>query len=402
MRKYYSIPLIFLLLAAALGLYLRWQFIAPMPGVRYAWFLHSHSHAMFLGWVFNLFYLSFLNHYLPERVHGRYMNFFWLLQVLVAAMMISFPLQGYGLYSIIFSTLHTVLIMIFIAIFFRHTRNQTCTSLWFARVAWIFFLLSTAGPFSLGLLMANGLGQSVWYNFSIYYYLHFQYNGFFTFGIFSLFYLLLERKEILFGREEARKIGILMAAASVPAFALSILYAQPGLWFNIMGAGAALLQLFALYLFLRQLRGLYHEIKAQFDPFVLKIMALILNLVFIKSFLQLVSAYDLAAQLAYERRPVVIAYLHLVLVGVITLFLLSWYLEMDLVKKSAAKLAMQVVLVGFTGMELCLLLQPWWSQVVGHDISAATSIFVFSALLFIGFFIFHMSFLIKGKATGSL
>ena len=178
MRKYYSIPLTLFSLAAAIGLLLRYQFIAPTPGVRYTYFLHAHSHAMFLGWIFNVLYLSFVEYHLPTGDHPRFVKYFLALQLPVLAMMISFPIQGYGLYSITFSTLHTLAAIGFIYFFYRRTRGQRSVSLWFAKTALFFFLISTAGPFSLGYLMSHGLGQTYWYNFSIYYYLHFQYNGF--------------------------------------------------------------------------------------------------------------------------------------------------------------------------------------------------------------------------------
>src|SRR5690606_2989085 len=152
---------LFFFLAASIGLFLRWQFVDPTPGVHYTWVLHAHSHVMFLGWVTNVLFLSLMVYHFPPDVHGRWLKFFWALQVPVVAMMISFPLQGYGMYSIIFTTVHTVALMGYTFVFLRKTRNDFRVSAWFARTAWIFFFISTAGPFSLGYLMANGFGQTV-------------------------------------------------------------------------------------------------------------------------------------------------------------------------------------------------------------------------------------------------
>jgi hypothetical protein len=231
MRRYYSIPLLFFAFAAAFGLFLRWQFIDPTPGVRYTWFLHGHSHIMFLGWVFNLLYLSFVDHHVSLSQQPFFRKLFVLLQTLVIAMMISFPLQGYSTWSIIFSTLHTFGALIFVIMFFRRTNGEKTVSIWFARMALLFFCFSTAGPFSLGYLMSNGLGQTVWYHLSIYYYFHFQYNGFFLFGVFSLFFQLLERKSIPFDSSKAMSFGRWLAIACVPAYALSVLFAKPPILF---------------------------------------------------------------------------------------------------------------------------------------------------------------------------
>lgn len=401
MHKYYGFPLLFFSLAAAIGLFLRWQFIHPTPGIRYTWFLHGHSHIMFLGWILNVLYLSFVEFHFPEKDQAACLKFFKVLLALVMAMMISFPLQGYGTYSIIFSTIHTVAVMIFIVILLKRSKKNVAISVWMARIAWVFFFISTAGPFSLGYLMANGMGQTVWYNFSIYYYLHFQYNGFFLFGILSLFYHLLEHKSISFDTGKARQFSLWMAIACVPAYALSVLFAKPGMLFNAIGAAAALLQLFALFLFLRQLKSIRREIALKFNATVLSLMIVALFALVLKSFLQLFSAHPDIAQLAYQLRPVVIAYLHLVMVGTATFFLLAWYLERGLVKESISKLALTLLLAGFLGSETCLVVSPWWSSIAPGGTSSAPALFVFSGLMFTGSMFFYLAFLLKGPPSGS-
>ena len=391
MLKYYKLPLAFLVLAGLLGLFLRWQVILPTPGIRYTWVLHSHSHVMFLGWVFNVLYLAFIQHHIPENARKGYIRFFVALQALVIAMMISFPMQGYGLYSIIFTTLHTIAIMIFIPVFLRTTKRENSVSLWFARIALIFFFISTAGPFGLAYLMANKLGQTVWSQFSIYYYLHFQYNGFFLFGIFSLFFRLLESKKIAFDQKSVKTFGTWMAIACIPAYTLSILFADPGLIFNIVGGVAGIIQLIAISILALELKRIKKLIKMNFSKMAVFLFCLILGALFLKSLLQLVSAEPEMARLAYSMRPVVIAYLHLVLVGVITLFLLTWYLETGLVKRSTATRGIVALLIGFIGSEICLTLIPWWNAIIGSQISSGILIFVFSVLMVTGFLVFYFA-----------
>lgn len=382
MRKYYKIPLAFLALAAGIGLFLRWQFVVPTAGIRYTYFLHAHSHVMFLGWVFNVLFLAFTQFLLPETRRRRYLRFFLFLQIPVAAMMISFPIQGYGLYSIIFSTVHTLAVMIFIPVFFQDTRKDKRISVWFARIAWLFFFISTAGPFSLGYLMANGMGQSVWYNVSIYYYLHFQYNGFFTFGVFSLLFEWIERRQIPFRVDLARRFGGWMAFACLPAFALSVLFAKPPVVLNVIGAIAAVIQLIALLFLLRILWNIRHPLMEELDPYVRRLLVLAGTAFAMKCLIQLVSAEPTIAVMAYSMRPVVIAYLHLVLVGVIALFLLAWLFQQRLLRPDPAKAGVAALLVGFAGSELCLVFSPWWPGIAG--VSMAIWIFGLSVLMWVG------------------
>ena len=324
------------------------------------------------------------------------------MQGLVVAMMISFPIQGYGLYSIIFSTLHTLAVLVFIISFFRLTKGQSNVSLWFARAALIFFFISTAGPFSLGYLMSNGLGQSVWYNFSIYFYLHFQYNGFFLFGAFSLFYQLLERKNISFDIKKSLRFGKWMAAGCIPAYSLSILFAKPGLIFNLIGAASGIVQLLAVAYFFREILSLRNSLKSGFHPVSFFLLRIILFAWVLKSLLQLGSAHPYVAQLAFEMRPVVIAYLHLVLVGIITLFLLTWYHEMKWVQESVAKLSIILLLMGFVASELCLVLVPWWSSVIGQDFPYPVAVFVFSCFMVMGSLLFYFAFWLKQNIVSRL
>ncbi|MGC1244136.1 MAG: hypothetical protein WA874_21275 [Chryseosolibacter sp.] len=395
MRKYYSVPLLFFVLAAAIGLFLRWQFISPTPGIRYTFFLHAHSHVMFLGWIFNVLFLAYVDHHLAGKKPKLFRNFFILLQVLVVAMMISFPIQGYGLYSIIFSTVHTLAVIVFIILFFRLTRGPQSTSLWFARISLLFFFVSTAGPFSLGYLMANGLGNSVWYNFSIYYYLHFQYNGFFLFGIFSLYFQLLERRQLPFDPAAALSFGKWMAAACVPAYVLSILYAAPGLFFNVTGAIAAVIQLAALGRLISEVWRTRKILRADFHPLACGLFGIVLASLILKSLLQTASAHPQLATMAYALRPVVIAYLHLVLLGVITLFLLAWYVEMKFVKLQPARTAIIIILAGFIGSEICLVLMPWWSTVAGTSVSPSLAVFSVSVLLLLGSCLFYRAYVLN-------
>src|SRR5688572_28410983 len=102
MLRHYRIPLYFLVIGSLLGVFLRWQFIQPTPLINYTFVLHGHSHMMFLGWVFSAIYIGFVAHYIPETDYKFFRILFLILQMLVIAMMVSFPLQGYGFYSVLF------------------------------------------------------------------------------------------------------------------------------------------------------------------------------------------------------------------------------------------------------------------------------------------------------------
>jgi hypothetical protein len=382
MLKFARVPLLFLFIGSLLGLFLRWQFLFPTQGVNYSHFLHAHSHVMFLGWAFNVLFIGFTANHILKNQQQYFQNLFIILQVLVVGMLIAFPLEGYGFYSILFSTLHTTAAIAFIVKFLQRTKYITSVSAWYARIALVFFLISTAGPFSLGYLMANGLGQTNWYYFSIYFYLHFQYNGFFLFGIFSLLFNLMEKRKINFNQQKVKTIGSTLAICTLPAYILSVLWSKPGYGFNVVAGVTGFVQIIALIMLIDLVIKNFREIKLNFTRPVLLFLSIILLCLVIKSLLQFISSIPYIAQMAYELRPIVIAYLHLVLVGVISLSLLVWYYESDLLAKTQGKTFIGLFLVSFIGMEFCLVFSPWWSIVFGsHFPSSSFCTFIFSIIL---------------------
>ena len=125
-----------------MGAFLRWQYINPTSGVNFKNLLHGHSHLMFSGWVLNVLFFSFIDAHIEQR--NKIFN--WLLislQVCTTGMLIAFPIQGYGLTSIIFSTLHALISISIIIFFFQQTKSSHSISLWFAKLSMIFFLIST-------------------------------------------------------------------------------------------------------------------------------------------------------------------------------------------------------------------------------------------------------------------
>jgi hypothetical protein len=395
MLKYARIPLLFLFIGTLLGVFLRWQFIAATPGVNYSFLLHGHSHIMFLGWIFNALYIAMCYNHIAQGETKFFRILFISLQVLVVGMLIAFPLQGYGFYSILFSTLHTFGAILFIVRFFKKTKAEKSIAVWYARTAMIFFVISAAGPFVLGYLMANGMGQSNWYYFAIYFYLHFQYNGFFLFGIFSLFFDLLKRKEVQFDHEKAKRFGQIVAGMCVPTYLLSVLWAKPGFSFNILSGLAAFIQLAAVVLLINLIVNCLPEIKKSFARSSQYLFSVVLAALFLKFALQLSSAVPQIAQMAYELRPVVIAYLHLVLIGIVSLGLFVWYIEIGFLRHALAVNTIIFFVLSFLGMELSLTASPWWTTLFGPGIiSASEAILVFSIALSIG------SLMLLVSATG--
>ena len=105
-RLAFAIAWAFFVLAAGFGFLLRLQVVHPVVPLEYAHLLHTHSHAAFLGWVFNAFFGLALHFFVPQKNHGNYWAVFLVMQLAAVGMLFTFPFQGYAAASIAFSTLH--------------------------------------------------------------------------------------------------------------------------------------------------------------------------------------------------------------------------------------------------------------------------------------------------------
>lgn len=352
MQKLYKVPLCFLLIASCIGLFLRYQLISPVEGIVYSYVLHAHSHVMFLGWVLNVLLIAFNAEFGGVRT---FKTIFWFLQACVAGMLVSFPLQGYGVFSIILSTLHTVGVTLFVVQFFRAGRNKASLSLYLAKASLVFFVISSMAPFLLGYLKANQLHYTNLYRFCIYFYLHFQYNGCFFFGVLSLCLRLFEPGMSAVALQRVKVGSNILIVACLPAYFLSVLWARPSFIFNVVGFASALMQLIGLWFFVTPLRA--QLLKVRFSRTVRLLLGVSLVSLILKMVLQVISSHPAAANFADEYRAVVIAYLHLVMIGVVSLFLFAW-LTVRL-KSRRVYVSVLVVISAFIGSELVLVASPW-------------------------------------------
>jgi hypothetical protein len=157
---------------------------------------------------------------------------------------------------------------------------------------------------------------------SIYYYLHFQYNGWFFFACMGLAFgfLNLRKSEHSFYETSFR----LFAIACVPAYFLSILWLDLPVWLYVITVIAAIIQVFAWFKFLLIILKTRKNALENYSPLLRYLLLIVSFALSIKLILQLGSTVPAISHLAFEFRPIVIAYLHLVLLAIMTLFILFY------------------------------------------------------------------------------
>lgn len=317
-RRAFGVATGFLVVVATLGALLRWQSVWPIAGVNYTHWLHAHSHTAFLGWVFNAFFALALHRFVAKEDVAAFWRLFLVAQVAVAGMLIAYPIQGYGEVSIAFSTMHMVCSVVFAWRLWRRNRATPAAQI-HLRTGLVFMILSGLGPLTLGPLAALGMRDSPAYLLSIYFYLHCQYNGWFMFFLQALAFQDMPEDRTA----DARRSAVWLGTGAVLTLVLSALWLHPPGWVYAVAALGGAAQLAGCFYLLRGLRGFGRG----FGGVARGLVGLAGAAFLLKHALQATSAWP-ALESLVNHRFMVIAFLHLVFLGVVTPALLAWALRL--------------------------------------------------------------------------
>lgn len=375
-----------LVIVSILGILMRYKIGFEFPYFDQKHLQYAHSHFAFYGWVSHSLMLLIIHYFKPtlDPIKIRKYNFILILNLICAyGMLISFALTGYGIISIIFSTSSIFISFAFAIYCFQDfTKKDISHSsiLWF-KASLIFNVISSIGTFALAIMMATKNIHQHTYLSSVYWYLHFQYNGWFFFACMGLFNVYI--KSIKPEYHLPKSIFWFFALSCIPAYGLSILWLNLPIWIYIIvifGAVAQSIGWIKLLLELKKLSFLKNFTSNNLHKFLFIAVAIALTIKFV---LQLGSTIPSISKLAFGFRPIVIAYLHLVLLAIISVFILSYFYINKLISTNkTSKLGLLVIVVGVFLNELILSIQGIAS------FSYKTIPFVNEALLGITLFIF--------------
>ncbi len=359
--KWIRISLINLLIVALLGVIMRYKILYSLPFIQQKHVLHAHSHFAFAGWLSLILMALMVEAVGSQKNKNLFPKYNILLfSNLLAAygMLISFTIQGYGLFSISFSTL-SIFIFYFFAVRLWNDINsidvKQVNHLWF-KAALLFNIISSIGAFVLAFLISNKTIHQNWYLAAVYFFLHFQYNGWFLFACLGLLFHQLQKVNI----RHASFIHIfwMFGLACVPAYLLSTLWMNLPNWIYAIVIIAAIIQAVGWILFIRTIKiikPLFLTAKTKIPIVLFSLSAVALS---IKLLLQLMSTIPQLSDLAFGFRPIVIGYLHLVLLGIITLFILGYYvLTNPLLISNTNKKGIVIFTIAVIVNEFLLLLQ---------------------------------------------
>ena len=229
---------------------------------------------------------------------------------------------------------------------------------------------------------------------AIYFFLHFQYNGWFLFTCMGLFAWRLSVYGI--SEKKLKLAYYLFVYACVPAYFLSALWIPMPRWIYILVALAGLAQLAGWITILKSLKQHLAFLKTKVNSFTRILFILCAAAYSLKLLLQAVSAIPSLSYLTYGFRPIVIGYLHLVLLGVVSLFIATYsitynYFHLTKIKKTGVVIFVAGIFIN----EIFLLVQGV------ADLNYTLVPYMNEALLFAAIILFlgllFMNISIKGR-----
>ncbi len=361
LRKWLVVSFFNLLIVASLGVVLRYKIAFYLPFVDQKHLLHSHSHFAFAGWITQVLMVLLVHYLSTKNIEKITQKYNWLLYancITAYGMLIGFMYQGYGFFSNLFSLLSILVSYIFAILYWRDLNRITIkmtTHLWF-KASLLFSVISSIGTFALAYMMVNKIMLQHWQLGSIYFYLHFQYNGWFMFACIGL---MVSKFELLTALAKQMKIVfILFCSACIPAYFLSALWLPFPNFIYYVVVAAVLAQLVGWVILVQ----VFFKNKSYIQqPFYKpgKILLILSGIAFtIKLILQSGSVHPALSQLSYGFRPIVIGYLHLVLLAVTSIFLIGYVIACKLIPTSSTLLiGIFIFVAGVIINELLLMIQ---------------------------------------------
>ncbi len=376
-RNWAAIAVINFLMVGLLGLLMRLKIILPISWVNQQYVLNAHWHFAFSGWVTHTLMFAvgaiLLNRQVNQTLPYRQQVLLLANLLLSYGMLIAFSMQGYGIFSITLTTLSILVSYIFAAMHWQGTNSHP-----WLRASLLFLVISSLGTFYMSYLMATNNIDSRKQLMASYFYLHFQYNGWFFFACMGLFQEFLKKHRLVIRRQKL--FFWVFFASCFPGYFLSVLWFDMPSWLYFLVVAAAGSQLLVWVLWLRHLwKPLLPLLRQEITQLSRVLLFIVGSAITLKFLLQVFSVIPELSRFAYGYRPIVIAYLHLVLLVIISLFLLYYLFTIRVFRENKViRISTAMLVIGIILTEFILMLQGL-SGVIGVFFSSAPFLLAYAA-----------------------
>jgi hypothetical protein len=348
-------------IASLLGLVLRLAHVYEIPWLEFRKVMYAHFHVSMLGWLYLVIYSFVWSGFIEKSRRERpiYNRLFWFTQFSVTGMIFSFSFQGFGISSVIFVGLHLLASYLFVILVWRDKPKKSSPSELFLRTSLLWMLLSTVGALVVAFLVIANIRNLVLYHMAIQFFLHFQFNGWFTFAVLAIFYHELERMGLTFNLRIFRWFFWLLIVSCALTYALSVAWSNPHPLLFFMNGTGVLLQLGAVFVFLGMMRSLLHAYGKHLSPLVRIFFILALISFIFKILIQSAVVLPQVAVISYTIRQFVVGFVHLTVLGSVSAYIVGLLLHRGVISVSSlrGRWGSWIFLVSFILLEIVLFFQ---------------------------------------------
>jgi len=320
-------------MVSVVGVMMRYNMIFSLPGLDHKFMQESHSHFAFYGWVSAAIFL-FVTKYLSENFTNVNLSKYQYLmisnQIGSYGMLVTFLYKGYYWFSIVFASIALFTGFVYFVFLLKDTKGKNFPEIIWIKTGAFFAIFSSIGIFGLSYFSTKKEEFEVLFRASTYFYLHYQYNGFFLFSCVGLFLISLKESGIHISEKLNKNIFYLLFLGCFFGYGLSILWIEMSPLFYGFFSLISVIQLTGAFLLLFWIQK-SNIFKRQ--NIIQKLLLSVFGFAFILKFtLQSLSVIPGLGIFAFSNINIVIAYLHLVLLMGISLFLVWKILQDRMIK----------------------------------------------------------------------
>jgi len=376
--------LLLFLFSAIYGLVLRYNFAFPTSLVSYKNLLQGHSHVAFLGWGYLAVIYGIFELFIPKEKRNSAIYKVTLIVIFtsITLMLFSFILAGYKAFSIVLLSVFGVASYV---LSFRVLKDLSGEGISTKLIKYgiYYYLISSLATWFLAFVIVTQGKTNLYYN-SVYFYLHFLYNGFFVFALFGLLFKVLKIQKIMISNSLKKHFFIFLNLACIPAYILSILWSTQSITFNVIGFLASVLQLISLIFLLKILKQVLVQIRWSYISKLLLKFAMVAYL--LKILAQLASSFPYFVEKSLALKPYfIIGYLHLFTLAFMSVLLLLILKQLKAIYLNSviSKVGIGFFLTGIFFTELLLFLQGFLLLIKQKLIANYTIILLFFSLFIV-------------------
>ena len=348
---------------SVVGVMMRYNMAFSLPGFNHKFMQESHSHFAFYGWVsagIFLFVTKYLSENYPKINLKKYQYLMISNQIGSYGMLFTFLYGGYFWLSIVLSSIALFTGFAYFIFLLIDTKSNKNPEIMWLKSGAFFATFSAIGIFGLAYFSSKKEEFDVLFRASTYFYLHYQYNGFFIFSCIGLLLISLKKLGIEIEEKLNKTIFYLLFFGCFLGYGLSILWIEMNPIFYGFFILISIVQLFGAILFLNCIRktDLFNN-----QNFIQKLLISVFGFAFILKFLlQGLSAIPALGVFAFININIVIAYLHLVLLMGISLFLIWKILQLvEIEFNKLLKFSILLLVFGIVCNEIVLALSGIFS-----------------------------------------